>query len=159
MKRWIFGLIAIVAFTAASHGDQNEKPWLDLQNCSVCKCMGENMDMMQHVTWENHKISNGVLSASVIPDKYRDRMDQLHVKMKAVTDRLEKGEEMPLCGFCTTFEELRKAGAKTEEIKTDFGMIALTTSDDPEIVKRLHAHTDKTVAEFKKFLEGQQKPE
>lgn len=161
MKRMAICLLAIMLLTTPSICDdakKKDKAWLDLHNCSFCKMMGDNMDMMEHVKWENHKIANGSLSASVIPEEYQQRMDTLHNKMRAVAAKLEQGEQLPLCGFCTSYGELKAAGAKTEEIKTDFGMIELMTSDDPAVVKRIHEHTDRTNAEFKKFLEAEGKP-
>ncbi|QEG00133.1 hypothetical protein Mal15_42020 [Stieleria maiorica] len=156
MKRYVVVLLALALVSTPSNGDHHEElGWLDLQKCSMCKLMGANMDMMAHVTWENHKIDNGALSASVIPKEYQDRMQQLHQKMKMVEEKLDAGEKMPLCGHCASYGKLKMAGAKTQEIETDFGMIALFTSNDPEVVKQIHAHTDKTNAEFKKFLEAQ----
>lgn len=144
-------LSLLVLFVSAVYVGAEEKPWLDLQGCSVCKHMGAHMDLMQEVTWETHKISNGMLSASVIPKKHEAKMLEIHEEMKRMMSKLEKGEPMELCGFCTAHHELMQAGAKTEDIKTDFGMIGMLTSDDPAVVKRIHALVDLTVTEFEKY--------
>ena len=158
MKRLILLFVALVLLPLQpSTADGEKKPWLDLQNCSICKHMGDHMDMMEHTTWETHKIANGMLSASVIPKKYRARMDEVHKKMMTVVAQLEDGKEMPLCGFCTSYGELRSEGAKSEEIETDFGMISMLTSDNPEVVTKIHVHADRTVKEFKAYLEAQEK--
>ncbi len=158
MKRLVVALFALALVGSTSICDDSDKAWLDMQNCALCQPMAQNMDMMAHVTWENHKISNGSLSASVVPKEYAQRMDDLHEEMVAMGKRLEQGEAMKLCGFCDSHCELKEAGAKEELVKTDFGMIALLTSDDPELVKKIHAHSDKTNEEFKKFLASQAKP-
>jgi hypothetical protein len=147
------GVVALLLTTAvADH--HKETPWLDLQNCEICKCMGEDMEMMQHVTWETHKIDNGMLSASVIPEQYQAKMDELHKQMHAQGEKLQSGEKMALCGFCESWGELMKAGAKEQQIKTDFGMIGMLTSDDPQLVKKIHAHADRTIKEFAAYQEA-----
>lgn len=156
MKRLLLSLLLVAALPVLSFAEEDkEKPWLDMQGCSICKHMGEHMDMMEHVKWETHKIATGMLSASVIPKEYRAKMKEIHEKMQGVIAQLEKGKEMPLCGFCTSYGELKMAGAKSEDITTEFGMIGLLTSEDPEVIKKIHAHTDRTVKEFKKFLAAQ----
>ena len=154
MKRGFCAVLAVVVLSAISIADQSgqKKAWIDLQGCDMCKHMGDNMEMMQHVTWENHKIANGMLSASVVPKKYREQMNAVHEKMKAVGEKAAKGGKLTTCGHCESFGKLVMAGAKTEEIKTDFGYISLVTSSDPEVVKKIHEHTDTTVKEFAAYL-------
>lgn len=154
MKKIAIAMLAVALLAAPSLCEdaatkEADKPWLDLENCSMCKSMGEHMDMMAECTWENHKIENGCMSASVVPEKHQAKMAEVHEKMMAVGKRLEQGEKMPLCGYCVGYGELKMAGARIEEVKTDFGMVALVTSDDPELVKKIHAHTDKTIAAYK----------
>ena len=51
MKRAAFALAAVTLLTTTSIcDDAGKKPWIDLQGCSFCKLMGDNMDMMEHVT-------------------------------------------------------------------------------------------------------------
>ena len=159
MKRGFFALVAVVAFTTMSIADHHgeKKAWLDLQGCDMCKHMGQNMEMMEHVTWENHKIANGLLSASVVPKKYKEQMDAVHQKMKAVGEKAAKGAKIKMCGHCESYGELAMAGAKIEEIRTDFGHIALVTSDDPDVVKKIHAHTDRTVKEYAAYIAAEKK--
>ena len=154
MYRYLLPLILIAGIAGlAAPTLAEERPWIDMQGCSICKHMGEHMDIMSEVTWETHKTAQGMLSASVVPKKHKAKMDQMHEKMMEVASNMEA--EMPLCGFCHSYAELQAAGAKSEEIKTDFGMISLMTSDDPELVKKIHEHADRTVAEYKKFLASQ----
>ena len=82
-------------------------------------------------------------------------MDSVHKQLEGVVADLENGKQMPLCGFCTSYGKLKMAGAKDEQVETDFGMIGLLTSDDPDIVKQIHAHADRTVKEFAAFKAAQ----
>jgi hypothetical protein len=149
MKRFSTTIVCMLLLLTTAVADQrDEKPWFDMQNCEICKPMGEHMDVMKHVTWEAHKIDNGMLSASVVPDEDRAMVDAIHKKMHAVGELLATGKEMDLCGFCTSYAALKRAGAKEQEIKTDFGMISMLTSDDPEVVTKIHAHAHRTVKEF-----------
>lgn len=149
MKRLLWTAAAtMVLLTPAVADHHKEKSWLDLEKCDICKCMGEHMDVMQQVTWETHKIDNGMLSASVIPKKHRTLMDKLHVKMESAGEELASGKSMELCGFCNSYDKLKKAGAKEQQVKTEFGMIGMLTSDDPEVVKQIHSHADRTIKEF-----------
>ena len=149
MKR-LSTFVAAVALlmTTAVADHHKEAQWLDLQNCEICQCMGEHMHVMQEVSWETHKINHGMLSASVIPDKHRKLMDDLHTKMEAKGKELEAGKEMKLCGYCSSYGKLKQAGATEQQIKTDFGMIGMLTSNDPEVVAKIHAHADRTIKEF-----------
>ena len=161
MKRLGITLLALALLSVTAHGDHHKetkaKAWLDLQNCVICQPMSKHMNMMAEVKWENHKIANGSLSASVVPPKYKELMGKLHVEMKATAEKVMKSGDMSkCCGFCSSYGELEAAGAKSEEIHTEFGVIGLLTSDDPELVKKIHAHTDKTNAEFKKMVAMEQ---
>ena len=42
-----------------------------------------------------------------------------------------------------------------QEIESAVGAISLMTSDDPEVVKKIHAHTDRSNEEYKKMLQMQ----
>lgn len=164
MRRFGIAMLTLALITVTTHGDHHKekkgKAWLDLENCVICQPMGQRMDMMAEVTWENHKIANGSLSASVVPAKYKGVMDKLHDQMKMTAEKVMKsGDLSKCCGFCTSYGELQAAGAKSEEIKTEFGVISLLTSDDPELVKKIHAHTDKTNAEFAKMVEAESQAE
>lgn len=68
--------------------------------------------------------------------------------MEAAGEELAAGKSMDLCGFCSSYDKLKKAGAKEQQIKTEFGMIGMVTSDDPDVVKQIHSHADRTIKEF-----------
>tara|TARA_R110002049_G_scaffold2750_4_gene21989 strand:+ start:172619 stop:173104 length:486 start_codon:yes stop_codon:yes gene_type:complete len=155
MKRFTVTVaITALLLTTAVADHHNEKPWLDMQNCEICKHMSKHMDVMQNVTWETHKIESGLLSASVVPKEHRQMVDAIHKNMQASAKLFETGKDMQLCGFCNSHMALKKSGAKEQEINTDFGMVSLLTSDDPDVVKQIHDHAEKTIKEFAAFKEA-----
>jgi hypothetical protein len=73
-------------------------------------------------------------------------------KVKADT---EAGKKVELCSFCVSMGELLQTNAKQQHIHTQTGAIHLCTSDDPAVVKQIHALADKAIAEQKKMQEQQ----
>jgi hypothetical protein len=65
------------------------------------------------------------------------------------------GKPVELCGLCATMGELMKTNAKQQHIETATGAIHLCTSNDPAVVKTIHAMADKAIAEQKKMLQQQ----
>jgi hypothetical protein len=63
----------------------------------------------------------------------------------AVAAKMQSGEQVPLCGFCTSYGKLMMAGVQMEEIETEFGHISLMTASDPEVVKMIHDHGQHTI--------------
>ncbi|MCA9860746.1 MAG: hypothetical protein KC438_13540, partial [Thermomicrobiales bacterium] len=87
-----------------------------------------------------------------LPDEMKKTMDQCHAAMMKVVDKLKAGEPATLCQFCQSYGGLEMSGAKTQEIKSAAGYITLVTSDNPEVVKKIHAHAKKTKTEYEKML-------
>lgn len=149
-------LVAGGALAWADHHEAGEQPqataWFDMENCACCKHMGEHMDMMMDIKWENHTIKSGGIMTAVVPDQHKEKWDQVCKKMEEVEKQLTEGEEMPLCGFCQSYASLLEAGATVEEVPTGFGRVTLITSDDPEVVAKIHTHFKRTQKEHKKMM-------
>ena len=86
--------LAVVGLVVLLAGWSYAGDWFDMTGCGICKCMGDNMSIMHEITWETHKLPNGVLSVSIIPDKHKQTMKDVHEEMMAAVKRLEEGEEM-----------------------------------------------------------------
>lgn len=154
MKKSLVAAICIALISAACVYGQEEKTqtsakWFDMENCAICKNMAKEKGLMEHVKWEAYLLDNGMMSIAVVPENMRESMDRAHVAMKATAKKLESGESMNLCGFCQSYGELVMAGAKKQEMKTIGGDVMFITSDNPEIVKKIHAHTEKTIVAAK----------
>ena len=51
--------------------------------------MSDVKDLLPNIKWENHKIPNGMLSISVIPEAYKEKMETAHKGMEATIERLK----------------------------------------------------------------------
>lgn len=150
-------LLSIVFLLSASvlfaQDKSDEVAWFDMHQCDICKGMADVEGMMQHIKWEIHKIDNGFLAVTVVPDNMKEKWAEVYQEVKATIAKVESGAEADLCGFCDSFGALVQAGAKNTEIETAGGHVQLMTSNDPKVIKRIHAHADRTIAETKKMEE------
>lgn len=136
---------------AADQVSAESEPWFDMQTCTCCKHLGENMDMLSQIDWENHLIENGGMTTAAVPEEYKERWDAVcKVMEESMIKAAAEGMEVPLCNFCKSYDKLMKAGAKVEEVKTGFGSVTLITSDKPEVIKMIHQHIKRTQEESKK---------
>lgn len=147
------GLVVVLAVVAsAQEGTQTkEAQFFDMKNCEICKCM-EHMDMSK-VGWKSHKIDKGMLTVTVIPDSMKGQWASCKTSMDNMIKKAESGEVTELCGFCNHFGELMKHGVKKQEIESIGGHLVLVTSDDAEVVKKIHALADRIEVEHKKMME------
>ena len=146
------GLVLTVALATADEG----QTWFDLTNCAMCKNMAAEEGMIEAIDWESHKISNGMLTVMVVPEKWQAAYERSHKNMMAVVEKLEAGEQMHLCGFCTSYGKLMMSGANSEHFQGDHAIVALVTSNDPEVVEMIHVHADRTVEEYAKWSAEQE---
>ncbi len=152
----IISFALVLAFASTSYAQDNkEKPFFDMENCTICKCM-KNMDM-NRIKWETHKIDNGMLMMMVVPEDMKATWATCKKNMDATVTKMESGTEMEVCRFCTSFGELMESGAKTKELETAVGCITLVTSDDPAVVGKIHTMALKIQDEHKKMMEMMKK--
>jgi hypothetical protein len=154
-----------VAWSIAAFGqvqqstDQQKNLLAEMEKCAVCKSMAENPALMREMTWETHKIDNGMLCLTTVPKEMKKEFDAVSAKMMQAIAKVKadetQGKEVELCHFCVTMGELMKLNAKQQHIETQTGAIHLCTSDDPAVVKKIHAMADKVIAEQKKMKQPQ----
>jgi hypothetical protein len=151
-KRSILSLLAMVALTAGLLvAAEAEQPWFDLEGCSMCKNFAAEPGLMEHIEWENHMIASGVMTVSVVAVSLKNAMERAEKNMEAVGQKLAAGEQMPLCGFCTSYGKLMMAGVKVEQFDTKLGAVVLMTSSDPKVVEMIQAHAKHTDEEYEKI--------
>lgn len=148
-------LIRVVLMVALAAGvlvaGDGDQAWFDLEGCSMCKNFGAEPGLMEHIEWENHMISAGVMTVSVVDEEYQDALKRAEKNMAAVGQKLAAGEQLPLCGFCTSYGKLMMAGVKIEQVETKLGAVVLMTSSDPEVVKMIQEHAKHTDEEYEKI--------
>jgi len=138
--------------SAASTADSLEQ---QMQKCAVCKAMAEKPELMKSMSWETHKIDNGMLSVASVPKDQKSDFDAVHEKMMQNVEQVkadqQQGKTVELCDYCKSMGELMKSGAKKQDIDTATGAICLVTSSDPTVVQTIHAAADKAIAEQEKM--------
>jgi hypothetical protein len=154
-------LVLAVGWSSCAFGqaqvskNQQDNMLAEMKKCAVCKYMAANPELMRNMTWETHKIDNGMLCLTTVPKEMKKEFDAVSEKMMQAIDEVkagaEQGKEVALCSFCASMGELMKANAKQQHIETATGAIHLCTSDDPAVVKKIHAMADKAIAEQKKM--------
>lgn len=157
MKRFSILAMVLVAATAAmvsadhhesDHGGHADKPgWFDPAHCDICQPMALRPDLLMAVKWETHKTASGMIMTSVVPEAMQSDFNAMCEKMHAS----KPGPDSTLCGFCVAFGDLLQAGAQMEEIKTKFGGVTLLTSDDADVVAKIHQVAERSIEESKKW--------
>ncbi|HDS02031.1 MAG TPA: hypothetical protein ENO22_13265 [candidate division Zixibacteria bacterium] len=129
------------------------KSWFDMENCAFCKNLIAEPGLLEHSDWENHKIDNGAIMVTTVEDEYLPAMRKVNANMMAVAEKLQKGEQLYLCGMCSAYGELWMSGAKIQTVETNHGYVEIFTSDDPEMVAKIHAFADKNNEEMARLME------
>ena len=106
---------------------------------------------MENVTWEHHDISNGILSVTVVNEKYLDAYRAAHAEMDKTVMRLQKGEMVEMCGSCTAIGACMMKGAKQEYVETSSGDVWIVTSDKAEVVAELQSWAKRSKEETAKM--------
>lgn len=151
------GLVVCV-FAIAQAGDE---PWFDMVNCEMCKPLGDNPELMEHMSWEVFALSNGMLLVSTVDKGYEEPYKKIGVAMQKVIDRIMAGEEVPLCNSCKAMNMIYMKQPKVETFLTKHGDVTVMTSDDPELVVEMHAWAKRTNEEMAKYeaMEMEEEPE
>src|SRR5262245_58581680 len=106
----VLGLSA--CWTAAAYGASPEEHMAEMKKCAVCSVMLEKPELMKDMTWETHKIENGMLSVASVPKELHKEFAAMHEKMmkniEKVKADLQQGKAVQLCGFCQGMGELDK---------------------------------------------------
>ena len=142
MKILTAALLMLSLSTVALAGDPAE--WFDLEGCGMCKHLLEDQDLFQHMNWETHRITNGMVEITTFPDGYAERFDALMKKMETSGEKMMAGEKLPMCNMCKSYGALMQAGADFDQVSMDNGMVGVITSRDPETVAMIHEHVKTT---------------
>ena len=143
-------LLLMVLFTIPAMAD--EKPWFDMENCAFCKNLLAEEGLMDHITmWEHHKTNNGSVTITVVDEKYVEAYKHAMAMMDEVGKEMEQGKQVYMCGMCEAYGALMMKGAQWEVVESGNVFVTMNYSDDPEVVKEIHAMTDRTKAEMAKL--------
>lgn len=146
----VLGIAAMMLTTALAIAASQEEMMAEMEKCAVCKHLAAKPELMKDMTWETHKIDNGMIVVSTAPKDKIDEFKALGKKMEAAAEEVkaadQQGNPVELCDMCASWGELMKAGAKEKQIELTNGSVHLITSDDPAVVAKIHAEADKAIA-------------
>jgi hypothetical protein len=146
--------LGILAFAAVSA--EEEKPWLDMENCDMCKVFYEHEGLMDNVSGEHHLVANGLLSLTTVTKEYQEAYGKAKDEMMQAIGRMQAGEQLEFCGMCASHGVLQQKGVKIEYVNSDVADISLMTSSDPEIIAMIHEHGKRTNEAMAKMKAGQE---
>ena len=155
MKKWVLtvALMGVVAVPVLA-SPTTEKPWFDMQNCVMCKSMTAEKGLLEHSSFDTYATATGMVGVCTVDPAYKEAYTRAGAKMMATMKDLEAGKTVgPLCGFCTSYSELMKAGAKSEMFMTPTGDVTVLSSTDPAVIAKIQAHAKRTTEEMAKMKE------
>jgi len=150
MSRKIFAL-SLAALMTASVVGADDMAWFDMQNCAMCKNITSHEGLMENIVWEQHPISNGVVSVTTVPANYLDSYRSCHADMEKTGMKMQSGQAMTMCGSCTALGMCMMKGVGMEYVKTSTGDVWIMTSDKPELVKEVQAWAERNKEEKAKM--------
>jgi hypothetical protein len=150
-------LVVASASSAVAANDTEEAMMEGMKKCAVCKHLTDNPELMKNMTWETHKIDNGMLCVTTAPKEQRENFVNLNEKMHAEIEKVKadqkSGKEVQLCDMCADMGKLVEAGANEKEIQIPNGSIHMLTSSDPAVVAKIHANADKAISMQKQMAQ------
>jgi hypothetical protein len=144
-------LLAAGALIVSSLAFAGDEAWFDMENCSFCKNYTEDPELIHHMSWEQHSISNGIISVTVVDEEYRESFATCSAKMMKAGEEAMQGKQMPMCNSCMAFGTIMMKGPQSEKVETTNGEIWIMTSDDPEVVKAMQKWAKRNMTELAKM--------
>ena len=138
------------------HAMATKSGWFDLQNCEFCKNLLDDPELLPHLTWETHKIANGMMNITTCDPHYAESYAKCTAAMEKLGNDMMSGKVNPMqvkmCGSCAAFGQMMMAGVSTENVDGDAADIMLITSSDPAMVAKLHEYADRNNKEMAEMM-------
>jgi len=151
MKTGKFFTFSVLVLAIAALAWAGDTPWFDMKNCDVCKAFSSKPGLTEHMNRADYKTSNGAMIVIAVPNEYKSAFKMAESDCHMVFDKANAGEKVTLDGYCSTFNQLAKDGAKVETFNTPAGEITLITSTDPTLAKRIQEFSQRTTDEWSKM--------
>ena len=160
MRRFLFttaGLMLCI-MTLALAGE--EVAWFDMTNCEMCQNWAGDDKMMHEMKWEQHKISDGMMSVTTVSPKYMEKYVAAQKNAEALGQKLMSGYQAKLCGCCQAMGATMAHGATMENVMLENGSVMLLTASDEAVVKDIHKIVERNKVEMAKMMgqEGHGQP-
>lgn len=152
-------LILLLGLPAIAGQDMNHKTasgWYDMENCAFCQHLIEDPGLLEHTTWETHKIKNGSVTVLTVAPEYRQSYEKAGAAIEALGQKMMTGEVNPMgvemCGRCMMYGQIMMSGAEIEEVRGDHADVSLMTSGNPDVVKMIHQMVDRDAEEMAELM-------
>ncbi|MCZ6766448.1 MAG: hypothetical protein O7D32_05900 [bacterium] len=144
-------LLTMVVLLVGVASMAGETAWFDMTSCDMCKSMSSTEGLMDHMTWNQYDLSNGVISVTTVEPAYLDKYRAAHAEMGKAMESMEKGEKTSLCGSCTYLGMCMQKGASHDYVETETGDIFIVTASNPELVAELQTWAKRNREEMAKM--------
>ena len=136
--------ISLLLIAAVAVGGE-KSPWVDMFNCPICMNVSSEDGLMENMTWEHHLTATGVMTVSTVKPEYQPHFDRAKAGMKDLVGKVLAGDDMEICGYCTSVTSLLKQGAKVDNITTHGADVMVVSSADKEMIQKIHAHGQQAI--------------
>jgi len=147
----LLGFLLVLGVSSVFAGG---KEWFDMESCDMCRPLTENPELLMNITWEQHNISNGIVSVTTVEKDYVEVYRKAHSEMGEVGASMEKGNHTELCGMCTNLVGMMMKGVEQEGVVTTHGDVWILTSKDPLVVADLQKWASKNKEEMEKHMQS-----
>jgi hypothetical protein len=158
--------VLLMAFVFAFAGEHKgeakaeakaETKWIDPHNCHFCQPLMAEEGLMEHCSWETFPIDQGILSVTHVAKGWGDKFDKADAAMQKLWEEFDPANPPQMCGMCQAYVDVWDPSIKMEQVQAADVRIGLTTSSDPEVVKKLQAIAARTTEEMKMMGEMMKK--
>ena len=155
MRQSAIGAIAVAAMLVVGAGlvAEEGKPWIDPANCYFCEPYSQAEGLLEAVGFEHHNIANGVVFIMTYTPEWEKAANAAGAEMMKRWGTYDPSAGHTLCGMCEAGQTIPFDKVKVEEIMFNGGEMTLQTTDDAELLAKLHEMTDKTTAAWAAFME------
>ena len=140
----VVSIILLVLIATVAIAGENA-PWVDMGSCPICMNVSTEEGLMENMTWEHHLTATGVMTVSTVKPEFQPQFARAKAGMKELLGKVVAGEEIQVCGYCSSLSSLLKEGAKAENIVTKASDILLISSTDQAMIAKIHAHAQETI--------------
>ena len=143
MMKQIVVLMLILLSVVANAGEK--APFVDMVNCPICNNVTAEEGLAENMKWEHHLTSTGMMSVFTINPEFQPQFDRAKAGMVEKIGKVLDGEELDICGYCTSVTSLLKDGLKSENFVTHSGDVTLLSSTDEVMIAKIHTHGQKII--------------
>lgn len=154
----LMATLAVPALAADAVTYKTASGWFDFDHCAFCKNLAADPGLLPHSTWETHPIAGGMMEIITVEPEYRESFAKAGAAIQDLGMKIQAGKVNPMtmemCGRCKEFGMLMMTGVKMEQVNGDAATVFLYTSDNPDVVGKLHGIAERDKTEMAAMMGG-----